>query len=86
MLGSLPALITARWCPFTVPADNFWRTAARRAGVTLRILDAESEEGSQVMVAAGVAGVPCALISPEQKRYGMELTPAEAEAFLRNTT
>ena len=52
-------------------------------GVTLRVVDAESEAGAQVMAAANVAGVPCCVAAPDRKLYGVYLSPEEAKAFLQ---
>jgi hypothetical protein len=81
-LGELPALVTADWCPFTIPASGFWRQAARRAGVPLRVLDAESEEGAGNMDAVGAAGVPCTIAAPDRVLYGYQYTPLQAQEFL----
>lgn len=77
-----PMLITAKWCPFTVPARSFWQNAARKTGVELRIVDAESEEGGHIMAGASVAGVPCLLLDPDRSYYGLEISDAEAEFLL----
>jgi hypothetical protein len=81
-IGELPALITADWCPFTVQATRFWQNAAAAAGLALRVLDAESDEGGRVMDAAQVAGVPCAIAATGERVYGYQHTPLEAERFL----
>ena len=49
-VGDLPTLVTAEWCPFTLTAKDLWMEAARGVGLTLRVVDAESEEGVEVMV------------------------------------
>ena len=43
-----PVLVTAPWCPYTVPATGFWQEAARRCGLDMPVLDAESEAGARV--------------------------------------
>lgn len=62
---------------------ELWNEAARAVGVTLRVVDAESEAGAQVMAAANVAGVPCCVGAPDRKFYGVYLSPEEATAFLQ---
>jgi hypothetical protein len=64
-------------------AVELWNEAARAVGVTLRVVDAESEAGAQVMAAANVAGVPCCVATPDRKFYGVYLSPEEATAFLQ---
>lgn len=81
-MGPLPALVTAAWCPFTLTAENFWRDAARATGVTMRVVNADTEEGRRIIAAADVAGVPCAINPAGAKRYGLQLTPEEAARFL----
>jgi len=81
-IGELPALFTADWCPFTVQATRFWQNAAAAAGLPLRVLDAESDEGGYVMDVAQVAGVPCAIAATGERVYGYQHTPLDAERFL----
>lgn len=76
-------VVTADWCPFTVPVTRFWQEAARAASVPIRVLDAESEDGGHVMDAAQVAGVPCAIAGPGRLLYGYQPTTLEAQQFLR---
>ena len=82
-IGNLPVLVTANWCPFTLTATNAWMEAARAVGLMLRVLDAESEEGEQVMMAARVPGVPCLVAAPDRLFVGTQFSPSEAEAFLQ---
>jgi hypothetical protein len=82
-IGSLPTLVTAGFWPFTLTAVELWNEVARAVGVTLRVVDAESEAGAQVMAAANVAGVPCCVAAPDRKLYGVYLLPEEAKAFLQ---
>lgn len=77
-----PILITAKWCPFTVPARSFWQNAARKVGVELTIVDAESEEGGRIMAGSSVAGVPCLLLAPDRSFYGLEISDQEAKSLL----
>ena len=81
-VGDLPALITADWCPYTVQVTRFWREASRVASVPIRILDAESDEGTRVMDGAHLAGVPCAVAGPGRLLYGYPSTPLEGARFL----
>lgn len=83
-IGSLPALVTAEWCPFTLTAVNLWMEAAQSVGLTLRVVDAESEEGEEVIFAANVAGVPCLVATPERLFYGLRFSPSEAKSFLQS--
>ena len=76
-------LVTASWCPFTLTATNAWMEAARAVGLGLRVLDAESEQGEQVMMAARVPGVPCLVAALDRLFVGAQFGPAEAEAFLQ---
>jgi hypothetical protein len=84
-VGDLPTLVTAEWCPFTLTAKDLWMEAARGIGLTLRVVDAESEDGAQVMVAANVAGVPCLLAAPDRLFYGVQISPAEMKSFLQTS-
>lgn len=81
-LGPLPALLVAKWCPFTMPAGAFWKEAADVAGIELRLLDPESAEGTKVMEAARVAGVPCLIAAPDRLYYGLAYSLEEARAIL----
>src|SRR5262245_29737132 len=40
-----PILVTAPWCPYTVPATRFWQEAARACNEELEVVNAESDEG-----------------------------------------
>lgn len=82
-LGRVPVLVTAVWCPFIPTATTLWREAARVVGQTLRTVDGETEEGAQVIVAAGVAGVPCLVAAPDRLFYGIQFSASEAESILR---
>jgi len=82
-LASLPTLVTANWCPFTVTAANFWREMTQAVGLTLSVVDIQSQTGEQVVSAAHVSGVPCLVAAPEQKMYGIHVSPTEAKALLR---
>jgi hypothetical protein len=80
-----PLLVTAPWCPFTVPATRFWRDAAASCGFALRVVDAEAEEGASAIANTEAAGVPCAIAGPGRLHYGYQLSPALACAFLAST-
>ncbi len=82
-LASLPTLVTANWCPFTVTAANFWREVTQAVGLTLSVVDIQIQTGEQVVSAANVSGVPCLVATPEQKMYGIHVSQAEAKAFLQ---
>jgi hypothetical protein len=77
-----PTLVTAPWCPFTVPATGFWEAAAQAAGRTLHLLDAESDDGARVISSVGVAGVPCVVAAPGRLHHGYQLSSANARDFL----
>lgn len=79
-----PTLVTANWCPFTLTAKSFWNEAAIDAGLTLKVVDAETEEGAQIIVSAGVAGVPCLVAAPDRLLYGLQCSPSEAISFLQS--
>jgi hypothetical protein len=81
-IGTLPILITADWCPFTLTAENFWTKAAQSVGLTLRVLNAESDEGKRIMSTVNVTGVPCLIAAPERLFYGMNINFDEATSFL----
>jgi hypothetical protein len=83
LLAGLPTLVTANWCPFTVTAANFWREVTQAVGLTLSVVDIQSQTGEQVANVANVSGVPCLVAAPEQKMYGLHVSPAEAKAFLQ---
>ncbi len=77
-LGALPTLVTAPWCPFTLPARQLWEQAARDADRELRLLDIETDEGARL----GVAGVPCLVAAPDRLVYGTQLSAKEATDVL----
>ena len=81
-LGALPSLVSAPWCPFTLPARQLWEQAARDAGRELRRLDIETDEGARLAVAVGVAGVPCLVAAPDRLVYGIQLGAKEAADVL----
>jgi glutaredoxin len=83
-IESFPILVTATWCPYTLPAKNFWNKAAESVGLDLKVVDAESEEGSQVISSVKVAGVPCLVIEPDHLIYGIQWSASEAESFLQS--
>ncbi|MGR3221414.1 MAG: hypothetical protein ACUZ8H_16580 [Candidatus Anammoxibacter sp.] len=81
--NDLPTLVVASWCPFTLPATELWKNAATAVGLTLKVVDAESEEGEQVMAGANVAGVPCLVAAQDRKYYGTQISEDEAKSFLK---
>lgn len=83
-IEGLPILVTADWCPYTLTAKNFWNEAAGSAGVDVKVVDAESEEGKQVIVTAKVAGVPCLVIKQDHLIYGLQWSASEAKSFLQS--
>ena len=82
-VDGLPTLVVAPWCPFTLPATELWKKAATAVGLTLKVVDAESEEGEQVMAGAGVAGVPCLVAAQDRKYYGIQIPEDEAKSFIK---
>jgi hypothetical protein len=81
-IGTMPILITADWCPFTLAADNFWTTAAQSAGLTLGTFFADSDEGKRMMSTFKVAGIPCLIAAPGRLFYGLNISRDEATSFL----
>ena len=81
-IGTLPILVKADWCPFTLTAENFWIEATQAVGLTLRVLDAESDEGKSIIGNVNVAGVPCLVAAPERLFYGLNINMDEAQSFL----
>jgi hypothetical protein len=77
-----PVLVTAPWCPFTVPAARFWDEAAQAAWRTLHVLDAERDNGARVISTCGMAGVPCVAAAPGRLHHGYQLSPVDARDFL----
>jgi hypothetical protein len=75
-------LVTANWCPFTVPATGFWREAAHAEGLPLEVVDAESDQGGRLIATLGIAGIPCVAAGPGRLHYGYQLVSAGARAFL----
>ena len=83
-IADFPLLVTAGWCPFTSTANDFWNEAAQAVGTTLTTVGAESEDGLQVMVSASVAGVPCLVVTPNRKSYGLAYNTSEARSLLQS--
>jgi hypothetical protein len=81
-VGTLPTLVTANWCPFTLTGEDFWMEATQAVGSPLRVLDAESDEGKSLMGTVNVAGVPCLIAAPERLFYGINLSLDESKSFL----
>jgi len=82
-LGGLPALVTAGWCPFSPNAVALWGDAARELDIDLRVVDAATTAGEQLIASANVAGVPCLVAAPDRLAHGLQHSPADARAFLR---
>ncbi len=59
--------------------------ATRAIGLSLRVVDAGSEEGAQVMAAASVAGVPCLVAAPDRLFYETQFSRSEAKTFLQTS-
>jgi hypothetical protein len=78
-----PILVTAKWCPYTLTAKNFWEKAATTAGAGITVVDAESDEGRNIILAKKVAGVPCLIKAPGSMVYGLQLSWEEALSNLR---
>lgn len=81
-----PLLVTAKWCPFTLKAAEFWSEAAKAAGQTLTIVDAGSDEGRAALLHANGAGVPCVATAPGRLIHGiMTVSAEEARSFLNES-
>jgi hypothetical protein len=80
---SYPSLVTADWCPFTIPAIGFWKKAAHSVGLSLNILYVDSEQGAKALGHMIVAGVPCLIANPKALFYGLQTTSTEAISFLK---
>jgi hypothetical protein len=80
---SYPTLVTATWCPYTLPSIQFWKDTASEVGVSLNVLYAETEEGNRMIVSADVAGVPCLVANPKTLFYGLMISRPEAFSFLK---
>jgi glutaredoxin len=78
-----PLLVSANWCPFTSAAKDFWNEAAQAFGTTLTTVDAQSEEGAQVIISAGIAGVPCLVVAPDRLFYGLWYDASDAKSLLK---
>jgi hypothetical protein len=78
-----PILVTAKWCPYTLPAIRFWEEACRCSGLPLRIYYAGHEHGDKIVVTANVAGVPCLIANPKTLYYGLKKNLSEASSFLK---
>lgn len=83
-IESFPILVTSNWCPYTLTAKNFWYEAADSVGLDLKVVDAESQEGSQLIASVKVGGVPCLIIKPDHMIYGLQLAALEAKALLQS--
>ncbi len=69
--SAFPVLVTHQWCPFTDPIVKLWLEAGAQSNRTLRLVQAESEEGTSVIETYDVRGVPCMLPSADRRVYGM---------------
>jgi len=78
-----PILVTAEWCPYTLPAIRFWEEAANSVGLPLSVYYAGLEDGDKIAASANVAGVPCLIASPEKLYYGLNINLSEAGSFLK---
>jgi hypothetical protein len=82
---SYPALVTADWCPYTLPAIRFWEEAANSSGLSLNVAHAHSEQGKNILGNMNVAGVPCLIANPKALFYGLQITYTEAVTFLKES-
>lgn len=78
-----PTLFAAAWCPQSQATRRFWQEAAGIANCPLRVLDADSREGTRQMLRLGLAGVPCLMASPTRFVYGTPASLTRAADFLR---
>jgi len=78
-----PILVTAKWCPYTLPAIRFWEEAASSVGLPLRVFYAGLEDGDKIAACTNVAGVPCLIASPKKFLYGLNINLSEADSFLK---
>ena len=80
-----PILVTAKWCPYTLPAIRFWEEAAAYVGVPLRVFYAGIEDGDKIVATANIAGVPCLIANPKTLHYGLDINLYEAVSFLKKS-
>jgi hypothetical protein len=78
-----PTLVTAQWCPYTMPAIRVWEEAASFVGLHLRVFYAGTIEGDEIIATANVAGVPCLIANPKTLYYGLDINSFEARSFLK---
>jgi len=78
-----PILVTAKWCPYTVPSIRLWEEAASSVGLSLRVFYAGFEDGDKIVATANVAGVPCLVANPKTLYYGLNINLSEAVIFLK---
>ncbi len=78
-----PTLFASDWCPQSQASRCFWQEAADMAGCRLRTLDADTSEGRRMMLRSDVAGVPCLLVSPSRRIYGIPMSLTRAADFLQ---
>jgi len=84
--GAYPTLLAADWCPLSKAAGAFWKEAAHIAGSRLRLLTIDSEEGVRLATTENIAGVPCLVLSPTRRFYGLDLSRSEATELLSRHT
>ncbi len=64
-------------------ATSFWQDACTAVGLTLQIVDADTEEGTKLIVSVGIAGVPCLVAALDRLYHGFQISDDEAKAFLQ---
>ena len=80
-----PTLITAKWCPYTLPAISLWKEATSSVGLALRVSYAGLEDGDKIVTAKHVAGVPCLIANQKTLHYGLNINLSEAVSFLKKS-
>ncbi len=64
-------------------ATSFWKDASTAVGLTLQIVDAETEEGTKLIASAGIAGVPCLVADLDRSYHGLQISDDKAKVFLQ---
>jgi len=80
-----PILVTAEWCPYTLPSIRLWKEAAAFFELPLKVFYAGTVDGDEIIATANVAGVPCLIANPKKVYYGLEINSSEARSFLKKT-
>lgn len=80
-----PTLVTAKWCPYTIPAIRLWEEAAAFIELPLKVYYAGTVDGDEIIATANVAGVPCLIANPQKVYYGLDINLSEARSFLKKT-